>query len=231
MNLKKLQILDGFTLKMIMAVLMLMDHLYFFLPGWPFWFHQVSRVVAPMFAFFVAEGMVYTSNRAAYIGRMALFGGVMLAADVVLFMIFGAYPPNTILISLAITAALIACIDKLREDATTRRPLYLLAVVGLVLLSLFFEGMFICQLTGLVCYYLRSRKGLMCIVYVAVSMAFLAMQGMAASVQALMIFAVIPFLLYNGKRGLNNRFAKYFFYVFYPVHIWILFVVEQLFFV
>jgi hypothetical protein len=38
--------------------------------------------------------------------------------------------------------------------------------------------------------------------------------------QWLMAFAVIPMFLYNGKRG---RGGKYFFYVFYPAHIYLLY--------
>ena len=35
--------------------------------------------------------------------------------------------------------------------------------------------------------------------------------------------SVIPFIyLYNGERGLNNKFSKYFFYIFYPLHLWII---------
>ncbi|WP_374705328.1 hypothetical protein [Paenibacillus radicis (ex Gao et al. 2016)] len=38
-----------------------------------------------------------------------------------------------------------------------------------------------------------------------------------------LFITVIPFiLLYNGERGLSNRFAKYLFSVFYPLHLWIL---------
>jgi hypothetical protein len=41
------------------------------------------------------------------------------------------------------------------------------------------------------------------------------------SIQWLMIFALIPIMLYNGQRGSGN---KYFFYVFYPAHIYFLYV-------
>lgn len=40
--------------------------------------------------------------------------------------------------------------------------------------------------------------------------------------QWLMLLAIPFFLLYNGKRGKGN---KAFFYLFYPVHIWVLFVI------
>ena len=40
---------------------------------------------------------------------------------------------------------------------------------------------------------------------------------------------VIPFIyLYNGERGNNSKFSKYFFYVFYPLHLWIIKLIEIL---
>ena len=38
-----------------------------------------------------------------------------------------------------------------------------------------------------------------------------------------LIILAVPFMLsYNGERGVNNKFSKYLFYVFYPLHLWIL---------
>lgn len=38
-----------------------------------------------------------------------------------------------------------------------------------------------------------------------------------------LFISVLPFLyLYNGERGKNSRFTKYFFYIFYPAHLWII---------
>ena len=38
-----------------------------------------------------------------------------------------------------------------------------------------------------------------------------------------LFITVIPFLyLYNGERGKKTPFTKYFFYVFYPAHLWII---------
>jgi hypothetical protein len=33
---------------------------------------------------------------------------------------------------------------------------------------------------------------------------------------------IIPILLCDGSRGRNDKFAKWFFYIIYPLHIWIL---------
>ena len=49
--------------------------------------------------------------------------------------------------------------------------------------------------------------------------------GRVISIQWMMIFAVIPILLYNGEKG---RGMKYFFYIFYPAHIYILYIAATL---
>lgn len=44
-------------------------------------------------------------------------------------------------------------------------------------------------------------------------------------IQHLLIFSLPFFFLYNGKKG---RGSKYFYYIFYPIHIWLLFIVGRL---
>ena len=45
-------------------------------------------------------------------------------------------------------------------------------------------------------------------------------------VQWMMIFAAIPMYFYNGERGSGN---KNFFYIFYPAHIYLLWILASLF--
>jgi hypothetical protein len=43
--------------------------------------------------------------------------------------------------------------------------------------------------------------------------------------QWMMIFAAIPMMLYDGRRG---KGSKYFFYIFYPAHIYVFYIIAWL---
>lgn len=70
---------------------------------------------------------------------------------------------------------------------------------------------------GVLFYILRSRRLLQVLVLLLLSAAVYVIDG---GIQWMMCFAAIPMLLYNGQRG---RGQKQFFYVFYPLHIVLLY--------
>jgi hypothetical protein len=85
------------------------------------------------------------------------------------------------------------------------------------------EGGFILIFMGLFFYLLRKYRPAQAALILAIGA--LSWYGSldnpgAGDFQWLMVFAVIPLLLYNGKRG---RGGKYFFYVYYPAHIYLLY--------
>lgn len=48
--------LNAFQLKIFAMVLMVIDHVYTYIPGMPMWMHHPGRIVAPIFFYFVVEG-------------------------------------------------------------------------------------------------------------------------------------------------------------------------------
>lgn len=86
------------------------------------------------------------------------------------------------------------------------------------------EGGPVLVLLGLVFYILREHRLWQVLALVLVS-AFVYFMG--GGIQTLMVFAAIPMLMYNGQKG---KESKWFFYIFYPGHIYLLYLLSTLFF-
>jgi hypothetical protein len=92
----------------------------------------------------------------------------------------------------------------------------------------FVEGGFALVFIGAAFYMLRKYRLAQAALILAISVLIWyssKKSPVSENFQWLMIFAIIPMLLYNGKRG---RGGKYFFYVFYPAHIYLLYCIAWL---
>ncbi len=92
-----------------------------------------------------------------------------------------------------------------------------LAIFPSVLLA---EYNFLLYLAALM-YLFRHNRNLQVLCIVIFSIIYLLM----GQTQWIMIFSIIPIYLYNGQKG---RSMKYFFYIFYPAHIWVLYIIAAI---
>ncbi len=208
-------------LKIIAVIAMLLDHVaWLFIPTKSVWgqlIHALGRMTAPIMCFFIAEGFHYTSNMKKYIGRLLLFAAISHFPYVLCF----AYPwyrTTSVMWTLAmglialwivkheriengwkIAGFLLCCLLAYPGDWSYRPVLWIVSF-GL-LKGNFKEQMLAFAAIGLITYVLPS-----------------------GSWYALGIFLVIPLLrAYNGKRGSNKPWAKWMFYLFYPIHLFLLY--------
>jgi hypothetical protein len=80
------------------------------------------------------------------------------------------------------------------------------------------EGNLVWVLLGVLFYLLRKN----CLLQVLPLAVFGVLFFLQGSIEWLMVFAALPILFYNGGRGRGN---KYFFYIFYPAHIYLLYLI------
>ena len=100
--------LNAFQLKLLMAVLMVFDHLEK-IPGllsgeWASIFHALTRCVAVWFAFAAVEGFRYTRSRLLYNVRLFFWAAIMFAGNTILNLLFqskGVQIYNNIFLTLA----------------------------------------------------------------------------------------------------------------------------------
>ncbi len=231
--------LDGTTLKLIMMGLMLLDHIEYFWPPhvWPV-LHVISRCVAPLFAYMAVEGLLHTSNRYRYMGRLLLWSAIMFAGNLLLNNVIIKDPTyhisNNIFLTLFAGVLMLHLLSMVRKG--NAGPVNAGLVLGVVAVFaagvLFTEGGTSVIPFMLITYCFRKRPAVRNLLYAALAALLFAISFVPygtipetmyilAFNSDFMLVLVIPFLyLYNGKRGSNSPVMKYLFYVFYPLHIW-----------
>jgi hypothetical protein len=86
------------------------------------------------------------------------------------------------------------------------------------------EGGFVMVALAAAFYALRNNRLLQMLPLVLISIIiFITEQCGGGHIAWMMIFAVIPLILYNSKRGAGGNFSKYFFYIFYPAHLYVIY--------
>ncbi|MFV0414447.1 MAG: TraX family protein [Oscillospiraceae bacterium] len=248
------QILTGYGLKMLGLVFMVLDHIHqMFSPfGAPLWLTMLGRVVLPIFLFMASEGFCHTRSRPKYAFRLLIgfwgmgLGNLLLSQafplqDVALVNnVFG-----TVLVSVFYMWMVDLALQSLRQKNILKfflsllgflapifssvllllilqagAPLWVMQLVMVLMPGLLtVEGGYAAVVLAVAFYLLRKNRWLQLIPLVLVSI----LSALGGGIQWLMVFAAIPILLYNGAAG---RKSKYFFYIFYPAHIYLLYLVS-----
>ncbi len=224
--------LTQFQLKLLMAFLMLLDHIHQFIPGTPLYFTWLGRLVAPAFMFLVAEGFYHTRDRRKYFWRLFTAGVFMALLNRLIPALVGGPPvPNNIFLNLAAAVAFWSLYEAAEERGKLLQATPFLVVI--FLLSLFTEGAFLGVILVGVFHRLRGEGQKITLLYTLLSLSFFPFAEVIAgnllyaftgSFQWMMVFTLFFIHRYNGHRG---RGWKGFFYLFYPLHIHLLYLIGQ----
>lgn len=218
----------------------------------PLWIAWLGRFVAPLFVYLLIEGFFYTRNRWRYLRRLLLATGVMAIGNIVYNLISKSYinpydqqinyfnflGPQNIFLTLTLIFALLMLFENFKEAKLIGKLLGLLSILVTAFLLLFSEGGIYLLPITLIMYAARKTK-LPQINYIGITLFTLALLFLAVQSHTgdqslyayltfdneFMMITVLPFIyLYNHQRGGTGRpFEKYFFYFFYPIHLWILY--------
>ncbi|MBD5466202.1 MAG: hypothetical protein HDR22_10410 [Lachnospiraceae bacterium] len=223
----KIKGLSGNALKVIAAITMTIDHVGMILFPQTEAFRMVGRIAFPLFAFFIAEGCRYTHNKRKYLGMILFLGlifhGVfVLATGQTMFNIFITFSFSIVLIYFLQNA-----IKAVREGTWQNQILSGSLFFGMLFLTYLFTSRFVVDygFFGIMLPVLVSlpdslwkRKAAFLIG------ALLLVLSMHTYIQSFCLLAVPILFFYNGKRGKYKM--KYFFYIFYPLHLSLLFLLD-----
>lgn len=237
------KILSGNTLKLFACACMLVDHIGMILFPHITILRVIGRLAMPIFAFFIAEGCKFTKNKPKYLLFMAIAGIAMM---IVQYATVGMYFGN-IFVGFSLSIALIYSFQKLKQvifqnQFNLHPQIFYLVLFVIVLIFCMLACDFLAVDYGfcgvMVAFFAnipnfkdidaglltRFDKTWTRLLFLAIALLLLAIRYAGTQIAAL--FALLPLCMYNGTRGKIK--LKYFFYVFYPLHIIILYCIALL---
>ena len=234
------------ALHLLAMGLMLCDHLWLTMASGNEWMTCVGRLSFPIFAFLLSEGYFYTKNRKRYGLRLLLFA---VLSEIPFNLMVGGRPipppQQNVLWSFLICLVLIYWNESARLSG--KRWLRVLVACGSVLAACLLGILTLVDyvhggiLTVLVFYFFRDRNwkcflaqlvclGFINLVMLAGPVFELSLPGMTISFprQGFALLALIPIWLYRGERGSRSKALQLSYYLFYPLHLFILGIVKMM---
>ena len=218
-------------LKIIAIVTMVIDHVGNILYPDLFFLQMIGRFSFPLFAYLIMLGVESTKKPRKYMVTLLSFAVI---SQIPYFLAFGIQPFErlNILFSLLLSAVTVYYYNK-------RSPLAFVPVLLSIILPT--EGSYYVVLTAVGMKLLKDTPKLGALVLFALNIQFLAVSSdIHTQIQVLALFSVpIIFLHIKGwlkkeilipENSLAYSIRKYAFYVFYPLHLALLFLINMFFF-
>lgn len=220
------------TLKLIACVTMLLDHIGATLvPGWTL--RIIGRVAFPIYCFLLVEGAHYTRNPKKYALRLAI--GAVLSELPFDLAFFGGWTWGyqsvmlTMLVGFLALQAMAKCPNYLLK-CLIALPFALLAEwlltdyggAGVLLIALFgvtreLPHRLLIQFLGmaLICNYLIPGSRI-------------PIGRFSIAIELFALLALIPIAFYSGRKATGSKAVQWGFYLFYPVHLTVLYLIRKL---
>lgn len=215
------------NLKVIACLSMLIDHIGAILFPNILVFRILGRIAFPIFAFLIVEGYFHTKNVQKYLFRLGIFA---LISEIPFDRAFnGAWlelGSQNVFFTLFIGLITIYVYDHLNEKYNTLGVVF---IICLTILSEFIRSDYgaFGILMIFIFYKNKDNKGQQALWLFIINGLMAVLSSMVVNTISLrsiiQIFALLSLpiiFIYNGKKGLR---LKYFFYLFYPLHLIILY--------
>ncbi len=205
--------LNSFQLKWIAIITMLIDHVGAVLFPYEMGFRIIGRISFPIFCFLIVEGFFHTRDVKRYMLRLFIFALISeIPYDLAFYDRVWFQERQNVFFTLFLGVLLLYFLERSNG---------ILPKLG--------EVFFVMYMAGFLCTDYGGRGILLIVIYYVLRERKKAALGAGAvwnflygwqRIQNYGIFAAFFLAFYNGKRGAR---IKYFFYVFYPAHLLILF--------
>lgn len=218
--------MTSFVLKIIALISMLLDHLSYAIYGRISFLNYIGRLAFPIFAFQITEGYFHTKNLKKYFLRIGIFALI----SQIPYMLFLRTFTNTFTLNIFFTLFIGLVAITIFDKSQNKYLGFLYVILICIISELFkFDYGYFGILVIFIFHMFKNNKLHMGIAFLlAVCLKYtvaLIQSNFYSTYYILAIFtalSIIPIVFYNKKQGKN---IKYFFYIFYPVHLIILYLI------
>ncbi len=249
---KDLKLLNSNALKFIAIFAMTLDHIaWAVFPGYPtealpVILHIIGRITCPIMCFFIAEGFYYTKDIKKYTARLFVFAVISHFAYIFAsnsFVDWKSFIPfyyGDILNQTSVMWPLAWGLVMLRIEKSQKiKNVWLKMLLVLLICIVSFPSDWSC-IASLCVLAIGSNRdnfkkqmiwmtGFVAIYSIVYLFSFDLVYGV---IQMGVVLSVPLLMMYNGKRGKNpkvNKIMKWFFYIYYPLHLFIIGVIKFVF--
>ena len=202
--------------------------------------HIFGRLTIPIMTFFIAEGFAHTHDIKKYVLRMAIFALIAVIPFYLFFSEEYGYRQNIIFDELLALLSLCAM-----KKGNIKKPVRILLVIGLMAVSAIVGGWVLMPIIYVLTFSynetFKEKAKWFCIftcllvatvaIMIITNRMFHYMQYEWSMLQSVYLagfmLGLIPLSMYNGQKG-EPIFGRYFFYIFYPAHFMVLWVIKLL---
>lgn len=195
---------------------MALDHTGAVLYPSQIWLRCLGRIAFPIFCFLIVEGFFHTHDVRRYMGRLGVFALISeIPYDLAFRGVPLEYAHQNVFFTLLIGIGMVVLLERNREWPVKAVILLLAMWLAVLIRSDYnFRGV----LLIFVFYIFHESRWL---AVTAGGFWNFLYQGV---IQKYGVLSVLPLALYNGERG---RKMKYFFYIFYPAHLLLLYGISR----
>ena len=188
----------------------------------------IGRIAFPIYCFLLCEGMRHTRNRKRYILRLAI--GILLAELPFDLLFWGGitWEYQNVMVTLTLGAVMLLCMGK-----TEKKWLRLLLVIPFAILAEVlrsdYGGWGIATIAVFALIPSLPAQTL-CLALTCWLMGSPAIPvfGVQIPIELFAVFAMVPIALYSGRKRTASPVAQWGFYLFYPLHLLILWIITLL---
>lgn len=221
--------MSAFTLKIIGLITMIFDHIKYVIPStYNFITKYIGRISFPIFAFLITEGYLHTKSKEKYVFRLFLLA---IVSEIPYRLLFANTPYTNTIFTLLLGLLGIILFEYFKNKEKLNKIVKILCII-ITFILIIFLGNFIniayawFGLTIIwIFHILKPHKKIMFLAYILTTFLYYINNSSNTYIISMLftMFSIFIILLYNGKKGAK---IKYFFYIFYPLHIYILYLIN-----